>query len=109
MVLYARGIVDKLSLSTSASSSVLEGAMVMKDSKHGFAIIGSTRSPQGIITEWDTICKAVAGGRDPALATMGKIITANLLRVDSGTTLSSVSQITMEMGVRRLLVKGGVG
>ena len=105
MVLYARDIVEKDFLSVPADSSVLEGAKVMKTSKHGFAIVGSPSLPEGIVTEWDIICKVVAEGRDPQRVTMGEIMTRDLLSIDSGAAISEVSQIMTERGVRRLLVK----
>ena len=67
MVLYAKDIVEKDFLSLSASSSVLEGARAMKNSRHGFAIIGTPEEPQGVVTEWDIIYKVVSEGRDPRM------------------------------------------
>jgi CBS domain-containing protein len=107
MVLYARDIVEKDFLAVSGTVSVLEGAKEMKNSKHGFAIIGSASQPQGIVTEWDIICKVVAEGKDPQKLTMGDIMTTDLLSIDSGAALSTVSQLMTERGVRRLLVKEG--
>lgn len=107
MVLYARDIVEKDFLSLSADTPILEGAKAMKNSKHGFAIIGTPAQPEGIVTEWDVVAKVVAEGRDPATAKMGDIMSTELLSVGASTGLSSVSQIMTERGVRRLLVKDG--
>jgi malate dehydrogenase (oxaloacetate-decarboxylating) len=107
MVLYARDIVEKDFLSVSANTPILEGAKAMKNSKHGFAIIGTPAQPEGIVTEWDVVAKVVAEGRDPAKVTMGDIMSTDLLSVDAGAGLSSVSQMMTERGVRRLLVKDG--
>lgn len=107
MVLYAKDIVEKDFLSLSANTTILEGAKAMKNSKHGFAIIGTPASPEGIVTEWDIVAKVVAEGRDPAKLTLGEIMSTELLSVEAGAGLSSVSQIMTERGVRRLLVKDG--
>lgn len=107
MVLYARDIVEKDFLSLSASTTILEGAKAMRNSKHGFAIIGTPEHPEGIVTEWDVVAKVVAEGRDPAKLTLGEIMSSDLLSVDASSGLSSVSQIMTERGVRRLLVKDG--
>jgi len=107
MVLYARDIVEKDFLNISANSSVLEGAKAMKNSKHGFAVIGTSSEPQGIVTEWDIICKVVSEGLDPRKVTMGEIMTTELLSIDASAALSDVSQIMTEKGVRRLIVKDG--
>jgi CBS domain-containing protein len=107
MVLYARDIVEKDFLSITAESTVLQGAELMKSSRHGFAVIGSPENPQGIVTEWDIVCKVVAEGRDPRALTMGEIMTTELLSIDAGAGIASVSQLMTERGVRRLLVKDG--
>jgi malate dehydrogenase (oxaloacetate-decarboxylating) len=107
MVLYAKDIVEKDFLSLSANATILEGAKAMKNSKHGFAIIGTPANPEGIVTEWDIVSKIVAEGRDPAKVTLGDVMSTELLSVEAGAGLSSVSQIMTERGVRRLLVKEG--
>ncbi len=107
MVLYARDIVEKDFLLVSDGITVTEGARAMKESKHGFAIVGTPADPRGIVTEWDIICKVVSEGRDPEKATMGEIMTTNLVSIDASAPLSAVSQIMTEQGVRRLLVKEG--
>lgn len=107
MVLYARDIVEKDFLSLSANTTILEGAKAMRNSKHGFAIIGTSEHPEGIVTEWDMVAKVVAEGRDPVKLTLGEIMSSDLLAVDASVGLSSVSQIMTEREVRRLLVKEG--
>ena len=107
MVLYARDIVEKDFLSISGTSSVLEGAKEMKNSRHGFAIIGTPQNPEGMVTEWDIISKVVSEGRDPRSVTMEEVMTRDILSIDASTPISAVSQIMTEKGVRRLLVKEG--
>jgi len=107
MVLYAKDIVEKDFLSIESDSTVLDGARAMKNSKHGFALVGTPAQPQGIVTEWDIICKVVSEGRDPQKVTMGEIMTKDLVVMDANAPLSAVSQLMTEKGVRRLLVKEG--
>ena len=107
MVLYARDIVEKDFLSITAESTVLQGAELMKSSRHGFAVIGSPENPQGIVTEWDIVCKVVAEGKDPHSVTMGEIMSKELLSIEAGTGIAAVSQLMTERGVRRLLVRDG--
>ena len=107
MVLYARDIVEKDFLSISGTSSVLEGAKAMKNSRHGFAIIGTPADPLGVVTEWDIISKVVSEGKDPRSVTMEEVMTKELLSIDASSPLSVVSQIMTEKGARRILVKEG--
>jgi CBS domain-containing protein len=107
MVLYAKDIVEKEFIAISAGASVLEGAKLMKNSRHGFAIVGTPAEPQGIVTEWDIVSKVVAEGWDAQKVTMGEIMTTELLSIDAGEGLSEVSRLMTDRGVRRLLVKDG--
>ncbi len=107
MVLYAKDIVEKDFLTISAGSSVLEGAKQMKNSRHGFAIIGTRAEPQGIVTEWDILSKVVAEGWDPQKVTMREIMATELVSIEAGEGLSEVSRLMTERGVRRVLVKDG--
>ena len=107
MVLYARDIVEKDFLSISRTSSVLEGAKEMKNSRHGFAIIGTPANPEGVVTEWDIISKVVSEERDPRSVTMREVMSKDILSIDASSPLSVVSQVMTEKGVRRLLVKEG--
>ena len=79
----------------------------MKQSRHGFAIIGTPDEPQGIVTEWDLVSKVLAEGWDPQKVTMGEVMTTDLLTIDGGKGISEVSSLMSERGVRRLLVKDG--
>ena len=107
MVLYARDIVEKGFLTISGGNTVFEGAKAMKEARRGFAVIGTTAQPEGIVTEWDILSKVVAEGGDPQKVTMKEIMSLELLSVDVSAPLSTVAQLMSEKGVRRLLVKEG--
>jgi CBS domain-containing protein len=107
MVLYAKDILEKDFLSLSRGASVLEGAKAMKGSRHGFAVIGDPSHPEGIVTEWDILCKVVAEGLDTRKVTLGEIMSTDLTFVDADTGISAVSQLMTQKGVRRLIVKKG--
>jgi len=110
MVLYARDIVESDILTLSPDTTVLNAAKAMRDSKHGYAVVGPKERPQGIVTEWDILSQVVAEERDPQKVTVGGIMSRDLVFVDGGAGLSVVSQIMTQKGVRRLLVeeKGAV-
>lgn len=105
MVLYAKDIVEKDFLTLAAGTTVLQGARAMKMSKHGFAIIGDSSHPEGIVTEWDILSKAVAEDLDLGKVTLGEIMTRELVSVDAGVGISTVTQVMTQKGVRRLLVR----
>ncbi len=107
MVLFARDILDKDFLLLPADTTVLEAARQMKQTRHGFAVIGSVSSPEGIVTEWDMIAKVMAEGADPGQTNLGEIMSKEMVTVNADAAISTVSQIMSEKGVRRLLVKQG--
>jgi len=105
MVLYARDIVEKDFLALSPDETVLQGARVMKQSNHGFAVIGPKKKPLGIVTEWDIVAQVVAEGKDPNKMTMEEIMSKDLVFVEGSAGLAAVAQIMTQKGVRRLLVE----
>jgi len=107
MVLYAKDILAKDFLSFSQDTSVFEAAKAMKESKHGFAVVGPADRPEGIVTEWDILSKVVAEGRDPPKVKLGEIMTSQLITVKANEGIASVAKIMSERGVRRMLVKEG--
>ena len=110
MVLNARDMVENDFLPNRLASACWRGPK--QRMPRTTASQSLARQPSGRRrTEWDTICKAVAEGRDPWKVTMGEIMTRDPLSIDSGEAIASASQIMTEKGVRRLLVKkkGQVG
>ena len=105
MVLYAKDIVETDFLSLPGGTTVLEASRSMRDSRHGFTVVGAPENPVGMVTEWDILAKVVAEGRDPAKVTLSEIMSRELLAVEADEGLSTVSQLMTEKGVRRLLVK----
>jgi len=85
MVLYARDIVETNFLSLTVATDVAEAARRMRETSHGFAIVGTPAEPKGIVTEWDILSKVVAEGKDPSKVTLGEIMSTDLLSVEAGT------------------------
>ena len=107
MVLYARDIVEKDFLSLTPQTTVLEAAKAMKGSRHGFAIVGESSRPEGIVTEWDILAKVVAENLDPAMITVAEVMSKEMISIDADAGIEAVSRIMNEKGVRRMLVKQG--
>jgi len=105
VVLYARDIVETDFLSFPSSTTVFEASKTMKDSRHGFAVVGDPKKPEGIVTEWDILAKVVAEGKNPSEVKLADIMSNELLAVEENEGISVVSQLMSEQGVRRLLVK----
>lgn len=105
MVLFAKDILEKDFLTLRKETSALDAAKAMKASRHGFALIGSQSSPEGIITEWDILSRVVAEGRDPSEVRLGEIMTTELIYVKASDGIAAISQTMSERGIRRMLVE----
>lgn len=104
MVLYAKDIVEKDFLSVSGEAVVAAGAKQMSERRKGYAVIGSAKTPEGIVTEWDIVEKVVAEGKDPSKVLMKEIMSKDLLTVKGSESIAEVARLMSEKGVRRLLV-----
>ncbi|MDA4111287.1 MAG: CBS domain-containing protein [Thaumarchaeota archaeon] len=104
MVLYAKDIVESDFISLTPDTSALEAAKLMKEKKHGFAIIIKDGKPYGIVTEWDYLSKIVAEGKSAATVNLKEIMTENLVTVQGNLGIDAVSKLMAEKGIRRILV-----
>ena len=107
MVLYVKDILETDFLSLPEETSVLDGARRMKETRHGFTVVGSVLNPKGIVTEWDILEKVVAEGRDTSKVTLGEIMSSNIAYVRGDTGIATLAQIMSQKGVRRMIVKDG--
>lgn len=104
MVLYAKDIVEKEFIVLSKDTSVLDAAKIMKEKRHGYAIIGSQEKPDGIVTEWDILAKVVAEEKDPSKVRLEEIMSKDLVSIDAKEGIAKLSKIMAEKGIRRILV-----
>lgn len=104
MVLYAKDIVEKDFIVLPRDVTVLAAAKIMKQQRHGFAIIGSGKKPEGMVTEWDVLAKVVAVEKDPNKVKLEEIMSTELVKVDGDEGIAKVSQVMNERYIRRILV-----
>jgi CBS domain-containing protein len=104
MVLYAKDIVESEFLTLPGETSALDAAKIMKEAKHGFALVYVDGKPKGIVTEWDYLSKIVANDRSPAGVLLNDIMSENLVTVKANDGIDSVSKLMAEKGIRRVVV-----
>src|SRR5579885_992127 len=104
MVLYAKDIVEKDFIVLDKKTSVYDAVVKMKERKHGYVIVGSADTPEGIVTEWDVLSKVVAEKRDPTSVTLEEIMTKELISIDANEGIARLSKVMAERGIRRILV-----
>jgi CBS domain-containing protein len=104
VVLYAKDIAEPDFITLPGETSALEAAKLMTEKKHGFALVSIDGKLLGIVTEWDYLSKVVANDRSPANVILREIMTQNLVTVQGGDGIDSVSKLMAEKGVRRVVV-----
>ena len=91
-------------ISLTGETNALEAAKIMKEKRHGFAIIIRDGHPRGIVTEWDYLSKIVANDRNARDVKLNEIMSENLVSVQSNEGIDQVSKLMAEKGIRRVLV-----
>ena len=104
MVLYAKDIVESDFISLTGDTNALDAAKIMKEKRHGFAIIVAEGKPVGIVTEWDYLSRIVAGEKNPASLMIKEIMSENVVSVKASDGIDYVSKLMADRGIRRVLV-----
>jgi CBS domain-containing protein len=105
MVMYGRDIVQSDFITLTGDEDVFHTAKLMKEKRHGFAIILSSGGmPQGIVTEWDFLSKVIAEGRNPSQTNVKEIMTPEVTTVSGGDGIDSIASLMAKKGIRRVLV-----
>jgi CBS domain-containing protein len=104
MVLYAKDIVEPDFITLPGETNALEGAKLMAEKKHGFALVTLSGRPGGIVTEWDYLSKIVAKDRSPATVLLREIMSDSLVTVQANEGIDSVSKLMAQKGIRRIVV-----
>jgi len=104
LVLYAKDIVESDFITLPAETSALEAARLMKEKKHGFALVSVNGKPKGIVTEWDYLSKIVANDRSPSSVKLNEFMSENLVTVHANDGIDTVSKLMAEKGIRRVVV-----
>ncbi len=91
--------------SVTATETILDAATVMRDRKiAALVVVDETGSLIGIVTERDVVFRAVAGGMDPATATIADIMTANPDTLDPGDIAADALELMQTRKYRHLPV-----
>ncbi len=88
-----------------ASSTVMDAACIMRDSKIGDVIVvDDANKVRGIVTDRDLVVKAVASGTDPSKTSIESVCTRDVTVLKPTQTTDDAVTIMREKAVRRLPV-----
>jgi CBS domain-containing protein len=85
-------------------TTLAEAARTMREQDIGDIVVADGGSPVGLVTDRDIVVRAVAEQRDPAVTTIGEILTADLVTVRPDDTVQSAALLMRDNAVRRVLV-----
>lgn len=88
-------------------ATVLDAVDRMNDKRIGSLLVMNGDQPVGIFTERDVLVRVVAGRRDPAMTTVGEVMSVELVTVTPATPVDEVMGIMTETRCRHLPVMEG--
>ncbi|NJP30620.1 CBS domain-containing protein [Micromonospora thermarum] len=87
-----------------AETTLDEAAKVMKEADIGDVVVTEGATLAGMLTDRDIVVRAVAERADPAVTTIGSIITREVVMIEQNCTAGEAAALMRERGVRRVLV-----
>jgi CBS domain-containing protein len=91
----------------SATASLVEAALAMRDFDIGAVIVVDNNQVSGIVTDRDIVVRAIAGGNYPATVKVGEICSRELTTVSPTDTVEDVIRLMRQKDIRRLPVVDG--
>ncbi len=99
------GIMDDVrKVSVDSTASVAEAAASILKGEKGAVVVLEKKRAVGILTERDILEKVITLRRDPAKTSVGDVMSAPLITIESDTSLSKAIAIMSKKGIRRLLI-----
>lgn len=88
-----------------ASSTLMDAACIMRDSKIGDVIVvDDANNVSGIVTDRDLVVKAVAAGADPSKTSIESVCTRDVTVLKPTQTIDDAVTVMRQQAVRRLPV-----
>jgi CBS domain-containing protein len=87
-----------------AETTLDEAARVMKEADIGDVVVTDGATLAGMLTDRDIVVRAVAERSDPAVTTIGSIITREVVMIEQHSTAAEAAALMRERGIRRVLV-----
>ena len=99
-----RDVMTAEPVTVDVGETLAAAARQMRDADVGDVIVTEGGSVRGIVTDRDVTVRGVAEGLDPARATVGEIVTRDLVTVGPDDDLSAAADRMRDYAVRRLPV-----
>jgi CBS domain-containing protein len=104
MARYLRDIMTQNPVTVQSNDSVVAAARSMRDGNIGDVVVVERGEIQGILTDRDSVVRALAEGRDPARTTVGEICSRELTTLSPSDAIGDAVTMMREKAIRRLPV-----
>ena len=101
--LSVRDVLTTEYVGVSESDTVLGAVQLMREERVGCVLVLRGAEPVGIMTEWDVL-GVVAGETDPAETTIGSVMSAPVLTIDAGRSVTDAADMMAKEAIRNLVV-----
>ncbi|MER5457307.1 MULTISPECIES: CBS domain-containing protein [unclassified Micromonospora] len=97
-------VMTKQVIYLSAETTLDEAARVMRDADIGDVVVTDGAELAGILTDRDIVVRAVAENASATTATIGSILTREVVMIEQFCTAAKAAALMRERGIRRILV-----
>ena len=104
MAQYIRDLMTPNPVTLSATLTLVDAAIAMRDFDVGAVIVLDNGQVCGIATDRDIVVRAIANGNYPATTKLGEICSRELTTVSPSDTVDDAVRLMREKAIRRLLV-----
>jgi CBS domain-containing protein len=104
MAQYIRDVMTPNPVILSATSTLVEAAMAMRDFDVGAIIVLDDGQVYGIATDRDIVVRAIANGNYPATTKLGEVCSRKLATVAPSDTIDVAVRLMRDKAIRRLPV-----
>ena len=104
MAKHIRDLMTPNPVTLSATLTLVDAAIAMRDFDVGAVIVLDNGQVCGIATDRDIVVRAIANGNYPATTKLGEICSRELTTVSPSDTVDDAVRLMREKAIRRLLV-----
>jgi CBS domain-containing protein len=104
MAQLVRDVMTPNPVALSSTVSLVEAALVMRDSDVGNVLVLDDGQVRGIVTDRDIVIRGIAGGNYPSTVTLGEICSRDLSTLSPTDSVEEAVSLMREKAIRRLPV-----
>lgn len=104
MAQYVRDLMIPHPVTLSASSTLVDAALTMRDFDVGAVVVLENGQIWGIATDRDIVVRGIANGNYPATTTLAEVCSRDLVTVAPADTVDDAARLMHDKGLRRVPV-----